>query len=32
MACGSAKILADLVSGNEPDISLDGLAISRFGQ
>jgi D-amino-acid dehydrogenase len=32
MACGSAKILADLVSGNEPEISLDGLAISRFGQ
>ncbi|MBC8267642.1 MAG: D-amino acid dehydrogenase [Rhodospirillaceae bacterium] len=32
MACGSAKVLADLVSGNEPEISLDGLGINRFGK
>ena len=30
MACGSGKALADLMCGNEPEISLDGLAINRF--
>ncbi|NQU55736.1 MAG: D-amino acid dehydrogenase [Rhodospirillales bacterium] len=30
MACGSGKVLADLISGNEPEISLDGLEIDRF--
>jgi D-amino-acid dehydrogenase len=30
MACGSGKVLADLVSGREPDIDLDGLTLERF--
>ena len=30
MACGSGQILADLISGREPGISLDGLGIGRF--
>jgi D-amino-acid dehydrogenase len=30
MACGSGKVLADLVSGREPDIDLDGLTLARF--
>jgi len=29
-ACGSAQILADLVSGNETKISLDGLTLARY--
>lgn len=32
MACGSARVLADLVSGKEPEISLNGLEINRFQQ
>lgn len=31
MACGSGKVLADLVSGRTPDIDLDGLTLARFG-
>jgi D-amino-acid dehydrogenase len=30
MACGSGKILADLVSGRAADIDLSGLGLSRF--
>lgn len=30
MACGSAKVLADVVSGRQPDIELDGLTLQRF--
>ena len=30
MASGSGKILAQLVSGREPDIDLDGLTLARF--
>jgi D-amino-acid dehydrogenase len=30
MACGSAKLLADIVSGNEPDIDTSGLDSFRY--
>jgi D-amino-acid dehydrogenase len=30
MSCGSAQILADLVTGREPAISLDGLTLARY--
>ncbi len=30
MACGSAQIIADLISGREPEIDLDGLGLDRF--
>ncbi|OAN42953.1 amino acid dehydrogenase [Paramagnetospirillum marisnigri] len=30
MSCGSGRALADLVSGREPGISLDGLGLERF--
>ena len=30
MACGSAKVLADLVSRRSPEIDLEGLTIKRF--
>ena len=30
MACGSGRIIADLVSGRPPEIALDGLDLSRF--
>lgn len=29
-ACGSARVLADLISGHKPDIDLEGLTIDRF--
>ena len=32
MACGSGRYLADLMSGQAPQISTDGLDISRYGQ
>ena len=31
MACGSARVLADLVSGRQPEIGLDGLFMDRYG-
>ena len=31
MACGSGKLLADLISGKRPDISAAGLGIERYG-
>lgn len=30
MACGSGRVLADIVSGRNPDIDLDGLTLARF--
>ncbi len=30
MACGSGRIIADLISGRTPEIDLDGLGLSRF--
>ncbi len=30
MSCGSGKLLADLISGNKPDIRADDLGISRY--
>ncbi|QDQ28756.1 D-amino acid dehydrogenase [Chitinimonas arctica] len=32
MACGSGKLLADLVSGQRPEISTEGLDIGRYGR
>ena len=31
MSCGSGKVLADLVTGRQPGIDLDGLNLARFG-
>lgn len=31
MAAGSGKVLADIVSGNAPDIDMDGLTMTRYG-
>jgi len=31
MACGSARIVADIVMGKKPDIDIDGLTIARYG-
>jgi D-amino-acid dehydrogenase len=31
MAAGAGKVVADLVSGNAPDIDMDGLTLSRYG-
>ncbi|MDX2224772.1 MAG: D-amino acid dehydrogenase [Rhodospirillaceae bacterium] len=31
MACGSARIIADLIAGRAPEIDLAGLGLSRFG-
>lgn len=30
MACGSARVVTDLISGRNPDVSLDGLGETRF--
>jgi D-amino-acid dehydrogenase len=30
MACGSGRILADLISGRSPEIDLDGLTLDRY--
>jgi len=30
MACGSAKVLADVVSGRTPEVDLNGLTLQRF--
>ena len=30
MACGSGRVIADLILGRRPEISLDGLGIDRF--
>jgi D-amino-acid dehydrogenase len=31
MAVGSGKVLADIISGREPDIDMNGLTLSRYG-
>ena len=31
MACGSGRVLADLVSGRRPEIDLEGLTLGRYG-
>ena len=31
LSCGSARALADLVGGRQPDVDLEGLDIGRFG-
>lgn len=32
MACGSARVVADLVTGRRPDIAIDGLSLDRYGK
>ena len=32
MSCGSARVLADIVSGRRPEISMDGLQMDRYGR
>lgn len=32
MACGSGRVVADVVLGRKPEISLDGLTAARYGQ
>ncbi|MDL2355444.1 MAG: D-amino acid dehydrogenase [Pseudomonadota bacterium] len=32
MACGSGRVLADLVSGRRPEIGLEGLFMDRYGR
>lgn len=32
MACGSGRVLADIMSDKKPDIDLEGLSIARYGQ
>lgn len=32
MACGSARAVADVVTGEKPEIDLDGLTVARYGQ
>ncbi|MDX1512226.1 MAG: D-amino acid dehydrogenase [Gammaproteobacteria bacterium] len=31
MACGSGRVVADLVSGKQPEIDMDGLTLARYG-
>jgi D-amino-acid dehydrogenase len=31
MSCGSARVLADIVSGRTPEISMEGLGMARYG-
>lgn len=30
MACGSARVVADVIAGREPEIALDGLTLERY--
>lgn len=32
MACGSGKVLADMMSGRKPDIDVSELVVSRYEQ
>lgn len=32
MACGSGKLVADLMTGHHPEISIEGLAMSRYAK
>jgi D-amino-acid dehydrogenase len=31
MACGSARVMADMLTGRQPEISLEGLFMDRYG-
>jgi D-amino-acid dehydrogenase len=31
MACGTGRVIADMVSGRQPDIDVSGLAMARYG-
>jgi hypothetical protein len=31
MSCGSARIIADLIAGRTPELSLEGLTLQREG-
>lgn len=31
MAAGTGRVMADLISGRQPDISMDGLTVARYG-
>jgi D-amino-acid dehydrogenase len=31
MACGSSQLLADIITGRSPSISIEGLAADRYG-
>ncbi len=31
MACGSGRVLADMVLGRQPEIGLEGLFMDRYG-
>jgi D-amino-acid dehydrogenase len=31
MAAGSGRVIADVISGREPEIDLDGLTLARYG-
>jgi D-amino-acid dehydrogenase len=31
MACGSGRIIADIIAGRTPEIDMEGLSLSRFG-
>jgi D-amino-acid dehydrogenase len=32
MACGSARVVADIVAGATPEIDLEGLTVERFAR
>lgn len=32
MACGSGRVMADLITGRTPEISMEGLTVARYGQ
>ena len=32
MACGSGRVLADMLSGRQPEIGLEGLFMDRYGR
>ncbi|MCG2585304.1 D-amino acid dehydrogenase [Massilia sp. TS11] len=32
MSCGSGRVLADIISGKQPEISLEGLFMDRYGR
>ena len=32
MACGSGRLVADLVLNRPPEIPIDGLTVARYGQ
>ena len=31
MACGTGRVIADLVSGRDPEIDVTGLSMQRYG-